>query len=104
MVVIFKIPLMKVIKSIINVRQLLMYLIFISLMLVLQSLQIFHMSMKVSMITLTRHVKNLFLMSATESEIVSVVNELCHKRSIDYIGLNMKIIKHVISNIAKPLC
>ena len=31
-------------------------------------------------------------MSATESEIVYVVNELSFKKSIDYIGLNMEII------------
>ena len=43
-------------------------------------------------------------MSVIESEVVSVVNELSFKRSADYIGLNMEIIKHVISNIAKPLC
>ena len=43
-------------------------------------------------------------MSVTESEVVSVVNELNFKRSTDYIGLNMEIIKHVISNIEKPLC
>ena len=44
------------------------------------------------MITLIRNV--------TESEVVSAVNELCFKRSTNYIGLNMKIIKHIISNIA----
>ena len=43
-------------------------------------------------------------MNVTESEVVSVVNELNFKRSTDYIGLNIEIIKHVISNIAKPLC
>ena len=32
------------------------------------------------------------------------MNELSFKRSTDYIGLNMEIIKHVISNIAKPPC
>ena len=41
-------------------------------------------------------------MNVTESEIVSVVNELCSKTSTDYIGLNLEIIKHV-PNIAKPL-
>ena len=82
-----------------NLSQLLMHLIIISLMLVLQCPKNF-MSMEVSMTTLIRNVKNLFLMR----EVVSVVNELCFKRSTDYIGLNMEIIKHVISNIAKPLC
>ena len=42
-------------------------------------------------------------MSVIDSEVVSAVNELCLKRS-DYIGFNMEVIKHVISNIAKPLC
>ena len=46
----------------------------------------------------------MFLMSVAESEVVSVVNELCFKRCTDFIGLNMEIIRHVISNIAKPLC
>ena len=41
---------------------------------------------------------------ATECEIVSVVIELSFKKSADYIGLNMEIIKHVMPNIAKPLC
>ena len=56
MLVIFQIPLLKVIKSIMNLRQLLMHLIIILLMLVLQSLQTFHMSMEVSMINLIRNV------------------------------------------------
>ena len=43
----------------------------------------------------------MFLLSVTESQVVSAVNELCFKRSTDYIGLNMEIIKHVMSNIAK---
>ena len=81
-----------------------MHLIIISLMLVLQSPQKFHMSMEVSMITLIINVKNLFLISVTESEVVSAVNELSFKISTDYIGLNMEIIEHVILNIAKPLC
>ena len=38
-------------------------------------------------------------MSVAESEVVSVVNELCLKRSTDNIGLNMEIIKHIISNM-----
>ena len=38
------------------------------------------------------------------SVVVSAVNELCFKRSTDYIGLNMEMIKHVVTNIAKPLC
>ena len=59
MLVIFQIPLLKVIRRIMNLRQLLMYLIIISLMLVLQSPLKFHMSTKVSMITLIRNVKNL---------------------------------------------
>ena len=42
-------------------------------------------------------------MSATESEIVSIVNELRLKRSTDNISLNIEIIKHVIPNIAKPI-
>ena len=42
-------------------------------------------------------------MSVAKSEIVSAVNELCFKRSTGHFGLNMKIIKHVISNIAKTL-
>ena len=58
MLVIFQIPLLKAIKSIMNLRQLIIHLIIISLMLVLQSPQTFHMSMKVSMITLIRNVKN----------------------------------------------
>ena len=57
MLVIFQIPLLKAIKSIMNLRQLLMHLIIILLMLVLQSPQTFHMSMEVSMITLIRNVK-----------------------------------------------
>ena len=56
MLVIFQIPLLKVIKSIMNLRQLLMHLIITLLMLVLQSLQTFHMSMEVSMINLIRNV------------------------------------------------
>ena len=59
MLVIFQIPLWKAIKSIINLRQLLMHLMIILLMLVLQSPQTFHMSMEVSMTTLIRNVKNL---------------------------------------------
>ena len=59
MLAIFQIPLLKVIKSIMNLRQLIMYLIIISLMLVLQSPQNFHMSMEVSMITLITNVNNL---------------------------------------------
>ena len=43
-------------------------------------------------------------MSVTESEVVSAVSELCFKGSTDCIGLNIETIKHVISNIAKPLC
>ena len=43
-------------------------------------------------------------MSIAVSEIVSVVNELSFKRSTDYIALNMELIKHVVPNIAKPLC
>ena len=42
-------------------------------------------------------------MSISESEIVSVMNELCLNRSTDYIGLNMEIIKHAMPNITKPL-
>ena len=42
-----------------------MYLIIISLMLVLKSPQKFNMSIEVSMITLVKNVKNLFLMSVT---------------------------------------
>ena len=38
----------------------------------------------------------MFLMSVTESEIVSVVKELSSKKSTDYNGLNIKIIRHVI--------
>ena len=48
MLAIFQIPLSKVIKSVFNLRHLLMRLIIILLMLVLQSLQAFHMSMEVS--------------------------------------------------------
>ena len=59
MLVIFQIPLLKAMKSIMNLRQLLMHLIIILLMLVLQSPQTFNMSIKVSMITLVRNVKNL---------------------------------------------
>ena len=81
-----------------------MHLIIILLMLVLQSLQTFCMSMEVSMISLIRNVKNLFLVSVAESEIVSVVNELSLKKSTSFICLNMEISKHVIPNIAKPLC
>ena len=40
--------------------------------------------------------KSMFLMIVTESEVVSAVNELYVKRSTDYIGLNMEIIRHVI--------
>ena len=46
----------------------------------------------------------MFLISVTESEVSSAVNELCFKRSTDYIGLTLEIMKHVISNITKPLC
>ena len=67
MLVIFQIPLLKVIKSIMNVRQLLMHLIIISLMFGLLSLQTFHVSMEVSMIILITNVKNLFLVSDNES-------------------------------------
>ena len=42
-------------------------------------------------------------MSFTESENVSVVNELSSKKSTDHIGLNKEIIKYVIANTAKPL-
>ena len=42
----------------------------------------------------------MLLMSVAESEIVSVVNELSLKRSTDYIGLNMEIIKYAIPNIS----
>ena len=58
MLVIFQIPLLKVIKSIMNLRQLIMHLIIISVMLVLQSPQKFHLSTEVSMITLIRNVTN----------------------------------------------
>ena len=56
------------------------------------------------MITLIRNVKNLFLISVAESVIVSVVKELSFKKSTDYIGLNMEIIKHVMPFLANPLC
>ena len=46
----------------------------------------------------------MFLVSVAEIEIVSIVNELSAQKSADYIGLNMDIFKHVIPNIAKPLC
>ena len=46
----------------------------------------------------------MFLMSVTESEIVSVLDEFSLNRSTDYIGLNMEIIRHFISFIVKPLC
>ena len=59
------------------------------------------MSMEVSMAIVIINVKNLSLMSVTESKIVSVVNELSLKKSTNYIGLYMKIIRHVIPNIAK---
>ena len=61
MLVIFQIPLLMAIKSISNLRQLLMHLIIILLMLVHQSLQTFHISMEVSMTTYVGNVKNLYL-------------------------------------------
>ena len=54
MLVIFQISLLKVINGM-NLRKLLMHLIIILLILVLQSAQMFHMSMEVSMITLVRN-------------------------------------------------
>ena len=56
MLVTFQIPLLKVIKSIMYLRQLPIHLIIIFLMLVLQSPQTFHMSMEVSMNTSIRNV------------------------------------------------
>ena len=61
MLVIFQIPLLKAIKSIMNLRQLIMYLIITSLMLVPQSPKKFHMTTEVSMITLIRNVKIILL-------------------------------------------
>ena len=52
----------------------------------------------------TKYEKSMFLLSVAESEVISIVNELGLNRSIDYIGLSMEIINHVISNISKPLC
>ena len=45
------------------------------------------MSIDASMITLIRNVKNLFLMSVTESEILTVVNELSFLKSTYFIAL-----------------
>ena len=106
MLVIFQIPLLKVMRRIMNPRQLLLHLIFHYFTDVGPSItsKISHVNGSIYDYLNKKWEKSVFLMSVAESEVVSVVNELSFKRSTDYIGLNMEIIKHVISNIAKPLC
>ena len=73
-------------------------------MLVLQSPQKFHVNGSIYDYLNNKCEKSMFIVSVTESEVASAVNELCLKISTGYIGLNMEIMKHVISNIAKPIC
>ena len=81
-----------------------MYLIIMSLMLVHQSPAAFCVCVLICDYTNKKCEKSMFLMSVAESEVVSVVHELSFLKSTDYFSLNMEIFKHVIPNIAKPLC
>ena len=94
MPVIFQIPFLKAMKSILNQGQLLMHLIIILISYVNGGIYDY-LNNKCE--------KSMISISVTESEIASVVNELSHIKSTDGIGLNMEIIKHVIPNLAQPL-
>ena len=50
-----------------------------------------------------RHSKSMFVTGVLENEVSSIVNNFHAKNSRDREDVNMKIVKHVIQGIVKPL-